>query len=690
MIRFARKLFHRDALLPLAASISICGLVFTAFAYARERGALFRVEALVYDQFLKWFPRPTESPCAIVAVTESNIQKWGDYPISDYKLAQLLRRLQKAEPVAIGIDIFREFPKADKHHSDVDGTKLLDEALTDPACPVVAGYRIVGRVAPPPAVADMPERIAFLDVYNDADHIARQGLLFMVDPAMKPPPGEAQPDPVYSLAAQLADHHFGNDDAKREKLATALRWSRPRDLMYVPAATGEVEPDPLTGAKGTEAPQQTTSVNIDFRGPALFDAYDVESVMENDATLEKLRGRIILVGVIASSVIDQTRTPVNDRLPGVMFHATVCDQLLRMIDRGQSPTRSLPESWEYAISLLFGLSGGAIGWPARWAWPRLGVLATLGAVLIAGAWLLLFKGSLYFPVVGPAVNLGLSCGLVTAFRLYRERENRNLMNQIVDRIMSRRVASAIWSRRAELLKDGHLKPQEHEATVLFSDLQGFTELSEHLPPPVLLKWLNEYFQRMSDQVEKHGGVVNKYVGDSIMAVFGAPLQSPDQGDPEISRADARRGVACAIAMREELDRFRRTWGGTDPQHAWSKAELDPLRAALALIGGKVCVRIGMTTGRLVLGTLGSKDRLEYTVIGDSVNLASRLEGWDKDRMEAEIAGMGCRIIVDQRTQELLANEFEFKCLGTQKIRGRDAAANIYAVTGCVLSRTGDH
>ena len=149
--------------------------------------------------------------------------------------------------------------------------------------------------------------------------------------------------------------------------------------------------------------------------------------------------------------------------------------------------------------------------------------------------------------------------------------------------------------------DVQLGGEEKEISILFTDLRGFTSLSENRAPGDVLDFLNEYLTRMTAVIDRHGGVVDKYIGDAIMALFGAPLELPDH---------ATRAVACALEMIEELEQCNNAF------HARGWPQL--------------AMGVGVHTGKVVVGNMGSKDRLNYTAIGDGVNLASRLESATKE------------------------------------------------------------
>jgi adenylate cyclase len=227
------------------------------------------------------------------------------------------------------------------------------------------------------------------------------------------------------------------------------------------------------------------------------------------------------------------------------------------------------------------------------------------------------------------------------------------------------VADTIWERRQEFLRDGLLVPRAQEATVLFTDLCNFTALSEKLGAAALIDLINQYMSRMSATVTQQRGVVNKYIGDSIMAVFGAPI--PSTTDAQIAD-DAHRAVNCALAMRRELARLNTDW------------------KARGL--GTVQMRVGIHTGPLVAGSVGGAGRLEYTVLGDTVNTASRLESYDKEIMDSDIAADGCRIIIGPRTQQLTAAFFLTRPLGEIHLKGRAGLLCLHGVIGPAEGKKG--
>jgi adenylate cyclase len=196
--------------------------------------------------------------------------------------------------------------------------------------------------------------------------------------------------------------------------------------------------------------------------------------------------------------------------------------------------------------------------------------------------------------------------------------------------------------------------------VLFTDIAGFTPIAERMASPAaLVEWLQGYLDTMSRIVGAHGGVINKYIGDAIMAIYGLPIGRSTH--EEIAR-DARAAVETALAMRERL------------------RALNTERAAAA--GGQggppIRTRVGIYTGEMIAGTVGAPDRLEYTVIGDSVNVASRLESFDKDVL-APTDDDPCRILVGQTTLDHLPGQFQTEWVGNLSVKGRETPVAVHRV-----------
>ena len=213
-------------------------------------------------------------------------------------------------------------------------------------------------------------------------------------------------------------------------------------------------------------------------------------------------------------------------------------------------------------------------------------------------------------------------------------EEREKIRDVMDKVVSPQVAH-------QLLQGGvTLGGEEREVSVLFADIRGFTSISETLSPPELLQLLNAYLGRMSRVIEGEQGVIDKYIGDEVMAIFGAPLSFEDH---------AVRAVAAGVGMLRELSRFNA-----------EESQASPLR-----------IGIGIATGPVIAGNAGSPERLNYTVLGDTVNVASRLQGLTKE--------YGVPLILSGATYERVATAFPCRLLGKVAVRGRQQKTALYTV-----------
>ncbi len=216
---------------------------------------------------------------------------------------------------------------------------------------------------------------------------------------------------------------------------------------------------------------------------------------------------------------------------------------------------------------------------------------------------------------------------------------REKIRSILNRTVSKEIAESLVAQGKI-----ELGGEEREVTVLFSDIRSFTTISESLPPKELVSQLNAYFTAVARAIESEKGVIDKYIGDAVMALFGAPVSTKD---------DPANALRAALAMSKAVDALNAER---------EKAGLPPMKTG-----------IGVNTGNVVAGTLGSEERWSYTVIGDAVNLASRLESSTKD--------LGARIVVSRRTKELAGPGFSFRPLGSVTVKGKTEAVEVFELLG---------
>ncbi len=286
-----------------------------------------------------------------------------------------------------------------------------------------------------------------------------------------------------------------------------------------------------------------------------------------------------------------------------------------------------------------------------------GINIIIFAIILTGSAYLAFLRGWWIPVVPPILSLTGSALAITAYIANIEREERQTVMRLFERHVTPKIAKAIWRDRQKILKEGQLEGQEVIATVLFTDLKGFSSIAEGMPPKLLMSWLNEYMSAMAKVVLDSDGAIDKFIGDAVMAVFGIPLPATT---PEEIASDAQKAVSCALGMAAALESLNQQWK----------------------LAGKptVSMRVGIATGPLVVGSLGSHQRQDYTIIGDTVNIAARLESYDKS-----IDGGICRILISEETYRLLPKHFSTKRVDRVLLKGRQQPVNVYQVFGEQIS-----
>jgi adenylate cyclase len=272
--------------------------------------------------------------------------------------------------------------------------------------------------------------------------------------------------------------------------------------------------------------------------------------------------------------------------------------------------------------------------------------------------LLCFARGVWIPMLPPAFAWLLAIGAMSAHLYHRESVERALLMRLFSRHVSREVAEDIWRNRDQFLERGRLRPQRVTMTVLFSDIAGFTGKAEKMTPEALLAWLSEYTDAMSRVVSRHGGVIRQYAGDGIVAFFGVPVARTTEAEID---HDAGNAVECALEMEAQLQALNDHWR----------------RDGRPTAG----IRIGILTGPAVTGLLGSDERAEYVVEGDTVNTGSRLESFDKTLFAPDPDARAVRILIGETTLRRLDGRIEAERVGEVRLRGKDQPVAVYRVIG---------
>ncbi len=585
------------------------------------------LERRIYDQ---WFalrgPLPISEEVVVVSIDLDAEAALGRWPWSRERHAQLLRNLDRAgaKVVAFDVTFFDPFPAEDsifRAAIDETGIAILG-AYHDPRSTGQA--TVVGLEAPRGELTGVP--IGLVGILPDgADAVVRE----------YPMGGNFLQGRILQLGVHSALRYM---DLPPEALVeTAEGWRLgDREIPRGPAGGMLIN---FRGGKGHV--QSYSYLDILDDGEVDLGGWEMGLFLDHLAA-GSLEGKIVLVGSTIVEHQDYHPTPfregagveVTEQIPGVEIHASAVATLLAG-DWIRFIPRPFQYAWIFLIGLLTVLAAGRVR----------GIMgAGLTLLLIAGAAgaayaLFIFQGA-WLWAVAPALSSGVAyAGTTMALYVLEEAEKARIRGMFQQYVAESVVDELI--RNPALLQLGG---EERVLSVLFSDVAGFSGVSEVLTPTQLVELLNEYLTAMSDIVMEEGGIIDKYQGDALMAEFGAPVPMADH---------AVKACQAALRMDRELARLREKW----------EAEGKPLLEA----------RIGINTGQMLLGNLGSRRIMDYTVMGDQVNLASRLEGTNKL--------YGTTIMVSEFTWTDVKGEMLGRELDRIRVKGKEEPVTIHEILG---------
>ncbi len=622
-----------------AAGIAITLGVIVLFL--AEVPLLDQLELKTYDMRLRALERTVPRYVTIAAIDEHSLAKLGRWPWSRTTFAQLIQRLDEAGAKVIAFDMFfseRESVRADAQFAGaiassgkvVLGTVFLnrEEARHLGAASQARAFKAIA----PQAIADIRAASDVSPVFQTEEPY---GVLANI--------AELQASTSYAGHINVLPDIDGVVRRSPLILRHGGRYFPAFDVQVARAFLGasaltlELAEYGIAGVNLGErqiALDEEGRLLVRYRGPErTFSAVSIADIIERKADVRMLRDRVVLIGNTAQGIGDIRVTPYGHAFPGVEIRANIIENLLE----GNVLQRP---GWITFVDVAGMLAVALI---VLGLLPRLGVswAAILAAALLATylflATMLFRTQGLWLNVVYPTlliVLLFVSATLVYYFFAFYEKRYLKLAFQhyvppaVVDGLVS----------GADRLRLGG---EKRDLTVLFSDIRGFTSMSEAMAPEELVKLMNEYFTAMTDKVFEHHGSLDKYIGDAIMAVYGAPVAEAQHA-----------ALACrtALEMLTVLDELKAKW--------------QPLGLPAIDIG------VGINTGPMIVGNMGSASRFNYTVVGDSVNLASRIETLNKT--------YGTNILVSEYTYEVVKDEFPFaREIDSVRVRGRTQPVRLY-------------
>ncbi|PYM93199.1 MAG: hypothetical protein DME04_12725 [Candidatus Rokuibacteriota bacterium] len=577
----------------IGAAVLTVGLVYS--------GSIEWLEYRALDQFFEIRgPRVPATPIVIVAIDTSTlvelstlVDKPVQWPFPRAMHGRVIDRISADRPLAIGVDILFDSPSSRGPKDDA----ALGAAIARAGNVVLAAayvkdkpkfYTRIDFNMPIEAIRAGATAVAPVDLFTDDDgHVRRTPVRVRV------------PDPKKGW-----DWWLGFDAQLHQLAAKAGLPAKP-----LPA--------------GTEI-----LINIDGP-PKTFARESYHAVLRGEVAPETFRDKIVLLGATDKALHDihPTAFAVDRTMPGIEIHANAIETFIR-----GNAIREIPPVASTALAVIAALAGSALVVRFRALRALLVTIVLWG--LVAAVAYGLFVSTVWVRTIAFTVGLILGYGSTATENFIRTQRERRRMSLF----FSQEVVRTLMRERDE----GSLTSSRRVVTVLFSDIRDFTSLSEKLPPEQVNEMVLDYLTEMTEIVEKNGGVVDKYIGDCVMALYNAPLANPEH---------AANAVRTGLELQERALSVSAKWE--------------------AKIGVPIRCGVGINTGEAVVGFLGSRKRPAYTAIGDAVNLAARLEPLTKDH--------GASIIISEDTHEHVKGRFPTRPLGEVTVKGKLLPVKIYGV-----------
>ncbi len=630
-------------------SLKLTGALASAVVLAvlaiRALGGLEFLELAAYDQFLRLRSGHVSSPppSAVIAIDDAELTRAG-WPYPDAELNTVIQEALKAGAAAVALDVYRGTPVE-------PGSEELKETLSK-ASNVIAIFKFGTRedqTTRPPSAITSPHRTGFADMVTDrGDSFVRRGLFYLSD----------DQGTSTSLAAQAARIWM-----EREKITPRPAPDNARHLKL-----GEAVHRPLSEDFGgyRNVDNRGYQFLMDFRRPpGDIPTVKASELINEETTSDRLSGRIAFVGVTSQSVKDFFSAPLQGdaeqrQVYGVYLHAMAADQIIRMAKGETATAKSLSDPMTAGLSLILAIAAAFLVRTRDSFGEHVGLtLVLIGFLALTCFWAFTYEW--WLPLIPFALCTFLSAIALVGAKEIVERRRRAALSGLLSNQVSPAIARDLWENRNVILEGGRPKPVRLTATVLFVDLEGSTAAADELPPEELVGWVSVFLEEMASAVVQHDGVIEKFTGDGLMAVFGVPVPRTSE---EETRRDVRRAADCAIDMARRTEQLN-------------------VRADNGEFPHSRC-RVGIHTGPLSAGNVGTRLRMQYTVIGQAANLAARLEAYGKDdpvlTRDEEGNLIDCRVLVSGAVAEQLDERYALKSMGQAELRGAEKALDIYRLS----------
>jgi adenylate cyclase len=599
----------------------------------RHLGGLQSLELMIFDSWVRSTPDLEPDPrLLVVSITEEDGKIFNRLPLSDENIAQALEKILSFQPEVIGIDLYREIPYE-------PGTKKFLSILKSPKIIAIKnlGDHLSSGIKAPPGVP--PERIGINDILLDPDGTVRRNLMFASN----------KEGTFLSFSFRLAMKYL--------------------DAQKITPENDQENKDLIQWGKAKFMPLKTHSggyQNIDDRGYQILLNYrsskagmrqiSIAQLLYGEVEPSWIKGKIIVIGTTATSFRDVFLTPYSPaketslKMSGVLVHAQMVSQIVDAVEGKRPLFQFWPEWVEMLWIGTWALIGSFLVWLTRHPL-EFALTAPILLGILGGMGFALFTDYRWVSIATPALAFISTSSIMASYRTHQAQQQQLIVMRLLGQNTSPEVAAFLWKSRDSLIENGKLPGQKLMATILFTDIKNFSTISEIMPPEKLMEWLNEYLAILTESVQTHHGIINKFTGDGIMAAFGVPIPRTTPG--EIA-ADAKAAVTAGLMMGDFLDALN---------ERWKERGLPTIE-----------MRVGIFTGPIVAGSLGGKERSEYGLLGDSVNIASRLESCQKDRQSST-----CRVLIADQTLTYIRGEFLVEHWGDLALKGKQQTVDVYRV-----------
>jgi len=597
-------------LLVVAALALLILLEYTLF------GVLAPLERYIGDRLLRVHAgqQQPDPEIVIVDIDEHSLEQMsaevGRFPWPRSVHAELVEGIARQQPHAIVFDIL----------------------FSDPDLMRPEGDAYFAEVAAVQSNLFLP--MLRLEGGNDAEgvELGRYGAALGIEPGVEAE-SEARVAIVLPLPELMTAGRLGSINFNEDSDGVGRHYR-----LYLDAYGWKIPSLPTTLLRALDYPLPPLSeIQLSWRGPPLSyqripyaDLYRDLQRRQPQRNPRELHDKIVIIGSTATGLVDLRVTPIDSIFPAVEILATAIDNLkrgdyLRSVPLWVSPLLAL-------LMVLLIYSGfRRLGSPLQ-----MGIrLLLFSPLMVVAAYVALTTYRLQLPLFVPLAFAWIYYVAASLHSYLRELKAREQSVAIFSRFLDPRVVGTLVAQGESVVD---MRGESRKITVLFSDIRGFTTLSEQSSAEQIVALLNDYFSRQVKVVFRHGGTVDKFIGDAIMAFWGAPVDDAEQ---------AQHAVAAALDMADALFEFKRSLGAA---------------------GESFDVGIGIHTGEAVVGFIGSENRLDYTAIGDTVNLASRIEGQTKGR---------ARILVSEATMLECGDLFDFHDHGSYKVKGRAQEVRLF-------------